>query len=252
MVPLLWPRFALLALILSTVCPDLLAGQAAPSTPNPQPLEAARRLELTMWLGGAGGGPGGSLESVLQAAGFDDLRPGFKHGSGSPSLKSDDIGLGYSFDARIPLRRPLSLVVVFARTEPGGARGYRATPECCGDYLFLQNAVQTFAAVVAVGARGVHVGLGPALHRTRVREETYGQSGDTKSSRLGALLQVRATVPHGSRVFFGVKGEYRYIPVTTVGPFIPNRIADASDMSPLIGRIRFSHAFVGLGLGVRF
>lgn len=251
MVPMPWRRFALLALILSTVCPDLLAAQAAPSTPSPQPVEAARRLELTMWLGGAGGGPGGSLESVVRAAGFDDLSPGFKHGTGGPSLKSHDFGLGHSFDARIPLRRPLSLVVVFAKTEAGRASGYRASPTCCGDYLFFQNAVQTFGAVVAVGARGVHVGLGPALHRTRVRD-IDGQSGNTKSSRLGALLQVRATVPQGSRVFFAVKGEYRYIPVTTVGLFTPNPIADASDMSPIMGRIRFSHAFVGLGLGVRF
>ena len=252
MVPLPWRRCAVLALILSTVCPDLVAAQGAPGTPSPQPIEEARRWELTMWLGGAGGGSGGSLESVLRAAGFDDPSPTFKgHGYGSPNPRSHDIGIGHSFDTRIPLRRPLSLVVVFAKTEPGRASGYRATPECCGDFLLLQNALRTFAAVLAVGSGAVHVGLGPALHRTSVRE-LDGQSGKTKSSRLGALLQVRATVPQGSRVFFAVKGEYRYIPETTVGPFIPNSIADVSDVAPLMGRVRFSHAFVGLGLGVRF
>ena len=249
MVPLPWRGCALLALILSTVCPDLLAAQGASGTPSPQPIEAARRWELTMWLGGVGGGPGGSLESVLRAAGFDDQSPTFKgHGNGSPNPKSQDLGTGHSFDTRIQLRRPLSLVVVYAKTEPGGASGYRATPTCCGDFLFFHdNTVRTFAAVLAVGGGGVHVGLGPALHRTSMRAES-GQSGTSKSSRLGALLQVRATVPRGSRVFFAVKGEYRYIPVTTVGPFIP----DVSDMAPLMGRVRFSHAFVGLGLGVRF
>ena len=61
------------------------------------------------------------------------------------------------------------------------------------------------------------------------------------------------TYPRRSRLFFEARGEYRWVPGHTAGPFTsPDGFSGQEPATMPAVDVDMSHAFIALGLGARF
>jgi hypothetical protein len=104
-----------------------------------------------------------------------------------------------------------------------------------------------FASTASLRAGYASIGIGPAYYRLRTwagsEDERFVESTVTK---VGALMEAAGQFPMFKKVSLDLRLHYRYVGPTDVGPLQPE-----SRTLPTT-QIDFSHAFIGIGLGLAF
>jgi hypothetical protein len=238
-----------LSLIGATACAFFAGGNIGALAQSPADARPERPWEVMLVLGRPYGGPADDLEQAMRSSGWDDttlINPGIDH----PFSSGPD--LSWAISLRRTLRPHMDVELMAARPVTGGTVGHQAA----GDhFLFLNHSVTTIAPMVSYKVEGWHVGAGATFNRVRVENEQGGDPGvgSVKAWKLGALADTGVAYPRRSRLFFEARGQYRWVPVHTAGPFTsPGRLPGQEPASMPAVDVDMSHAFFALGLGARF
>ena len=210
-----------------------------------------RRWSVTVETGPTFSGPARGIEDAMRAANLDDTSPGFGSPIEHPFSAQGFAAIGFPKSVVVQYRAkaPWSVGVLFSRTPIGETLGYRDPFQ----YLFVDYAVTSVAAVLSAGSRSFQIGVGPSLHTAQARQ-VLGGGGPPQPwsghSKLGLVAQARAAVPVGSRLFLNLTLEYRFIGRASVGPYTSEGLGDPVTFPST--SVQFNHWFVGVGPGLRF
>jgi hypothetical protein len=230
-------------------------GRAAVSQPAPVAPGARteRRWTVSLVTGVPSTAPLRAFEDTMRAAGFDAPSGGCVFGlcfAPTPmpySMHARAYRDTWSADVNRRLRRGLGVGLVSGRSLLGWTTG-RHDPS--GAFFEVETAVTHVVPVVTfMPAAGVRVGAGPGLFTT-----TFTRTGPERQTldtvrRPGLLAAATLTFPRRTRVFVELSGQERWL---ARQPFGPVDVQPAEGVVFPESRVRVSHWFIGLGIGVRF
>lgn len=229
----------------------LASAQAqAQNRPASAGRETTRRWAVTAVLGGTLGGPAGDVESSMRRARWADASPAgcflifCTEGSAHP--RSSGGGGGALLGLRRNLGERLSVEAMYGHSPTGETIGYRDS-EFLGEYMTVRHAARWAGAVTSFRARPFRIGAGPALYWTRSESLRGGEPEDAdRVLKPGFVVDGGLDVPLWWRFSFDLRAQYRFVGSRAVGPFQTSRETFTAE------GVRFDHAFLGAGIGVRF
>jgi hypothetical protein len=203
---------------------------------------------MTFDTGGMFSGPGRGIEDAMGIAHLDDTCNCL--GSLIRFPNTFKMGLPVLVEARYRIREPWSVGVLFGRSLIGQTSGYHDPFQ----FVDVDYAVTSVAAVLSAGPRSFQIGLGPALHIARSRRGA-SEGGQppawSDQSKVGFIAQARVTVPAGSRVFLDLTLQYHFVGRVVVGPYSDSGGVGFPVTFPPTS-VQYNHWFVGAGPGLRF
>ncbi len=226
----------------------LLPMTALAQEVQPSSGQKLRRFSVSAYSGIAKGGPTDDLEQQMRQNGFDATTPGgcfiFCGGPTSHPFSSDS-GWGQSMLAfKYRFNRLFTTELIFGSSDTGmtmGSAGYLAN-------LSLGHSVTTISPLLAFDEGTIHLGLGPAVYIVSVDAEPF-KDGQTKM-KLGLLADAGMQFPLNSRFFIDFRVQYRLVGRAEVGPFDVVGFSNAATLPA--SDVSFSHAYLGVGFGIRF
>jgi hypothetical protein len=197
--------------------------------------------------GGMFGGPGLGIEDAMRLAHLDDTCNCLGSLDRFPHT-SFKMGLPVLVEARYRIREPWSVGVLFGRSLIGQTSGHHDPFQ----FVDVDYAVTSVAAMFSAGPRFIQIGLGPAVHIARSRRGASGGGQPlpwSARSKVGFIAQARATVPADSRFFLDLRLQYHFVGRVIVGPYSDSGGAGVT-FPP--SSVQYNHWFVGAGPGLRF
>jgi len=207
-----------------------------------------RAWEFIASLGIPFGGPADGIEEMMRASGWDDTSLG-------------DVDHPFSIDPtptwalslRRSLRPHLDVELMATRAVTGGTHGFHEEGFAFGQFLFLNHSVTALSPIVSYRVGGWHAGAGPTANRVSVDLGDFAEEDSKEEWKLGVLADTGITFPRRSRLFFEGRGQYRWIPDTSVGPSTSvGAFPEAVPVTMPEVDIQLSHVFLSFGLGARF
>lgn len=211
------------------------------------------RVTISSAFGYMAGGPASGIEAMLEAGGFGDVAVGGCRISGCtvdedfPTTASDP-GPGSNLRISYSQWSRFEVALSTGTATPSKTDGYSQVlvPDF-GRYGSLESKVRMFAATAALRQGPISIGVGPAQYRlttwARHEDDTYDES---KVTKVGVLLDGGAQFPMFKKVILELRAQYRFVGATDAGPLqFESRTLPATSVD-------FSHAFLGIGLGLAF
>lgn len=233
-----------LALALSLLGSPVWAQDASSSRP---------RVTVSASFGYIAGGPAKGIEAMLEAGGFGDFMEGGCQIEGcfvdrDYPVTASDPGPGSNLRVSYSQWRRFEVAVSTGSATPSETEGFSTVlvPDF-GRYSKMESHVRMFASTASLRAGYASVGIGPAYYRVRTwagsEDERFDELTQTK---VGALMEAAAQFPMFKKVILDLRLHYRYVGPTDVGPH------QLESRTLPITEIDFSHAFIGVGLGLAF
>jgi len=225
----------------------------------PARAQGERQWQVAVSAAAPDAGPASDFEASMRASGFNEPSGGCVFfglcaPSGETPRSYTGFGqLGFPFVVQVDHRGPgrrTGVSVLYANTPIGETHGIHAP----FTNLWIEYATDTVAGLAVLGSGVFSVGAGLALHVARARAKDLGDQGLSpweSHVRIGAVGQVRMTVPARSFLFFDANGQYRYVGGVEVGPMTPYAVLQPGATFPK-SRASFSHWALALGIGARF
>jgi hypothetical protein len=234
--PLLWCSL----LALSTV--GTARAQSADQPSDPQ----LKRFSISGYFGGTSGGPAAGIEAEMRTAGFDKTTQCWIFCEGAiHHPKSYGPGTSSMVALKYRLRPRLAVQLLYGGVSTGETIG--AAGGTFGGLLILNHGVNTLAVVASLQEGPLVLGLGPALYMLRA-SDTHGEAGE--ATKLGLVFDAGLQFPPNSRFFFDLRAQYRWVGSARVGPYTASSFGDSAVLPEF--SLNFSHAWFGVGFGVRF
>ena len=109
------------------------------------------------------------------------------------------------------------------------------------------------AALVAVSAGPLHVGVGPSITRIQVQASSPGESfAPTTASRVGLVLELGASLPLAGPLLVDLSLERHWVGSEEIGPYALHDLNGGLVTSFPATRVSFDHTAFKAGLGVRW
>jgi hypothetical protein len=207
----------------------------------------AHRWHLTASVGTTSSGPASDIERAMVASGFNQTYHGFLGPLTYPFSHTGigEIGTPWMIAIRYSINPRVSVGFVLSDAPIGRTSGYGN-----GRHLTVQYSVFVFSPIVGLQYEDiVRFGLGPAVFKTRCREEYAGR--EDSATKIGALLDLGISRPLFSSPFCVDLGvQYRYLGETHIGPYQSTDLGTFTAIFP-VSSVTYNHIFVAVGLGVR-
>ncbi len=247
-------RISLLVALCGFIIACALAARPASAQEGAGPASMpARRWDVTLSLGTTSSGPASDLEAAMRAAGFDDTFPDV-YGSGGHATPfsytgASDEGASWMIAAHYAVSPRYAVGLIVSDSPIGTTYGLRAPLDSLDIHYSARAVAPTFSVRLS---DAIYVGVGPAFFMTKAYQYEYYAGAETRYSanKVGALVELGASVPVRSRFFATASLQYRYVGNVTIGPF-ESLVADHPATLPATS-VSFNHLFFSLGVGVRF
>ncbi len=206
---------------------------------------------VAMYLGWKIGGPCKQIEDAMVTNRFDDYKGGgWFGGTGTSHPYTDHIKPSWMISANYNLKSPFSIGIVGGKTNLGCIHGYKI--ETFGHPLDIDFSVINFSPIFSYNLYDIlRIGIGPSVYFTKAWESSYHAEGvdvEYKHTKVGFLINFGLRIPQKSLLFFELNCQYRYVGKAEIGPFNENPYRDALQKI----EVKYNHAFIGGGFGVRF
>ncbi len=214
---------------------------------------ARPRVTISASFGYMAGGPAEGIEAMLEAGGFGDFMEGGCQIEGcfvdrDYPVTASDPGPGSNLRVSYSQWRHFEVAVSTGSATPSETDGFSEVlvPDF-GRYSKVESHVRMYASTASVRAGYASIGVGPAYYRLQAwggsEDERFDEATQTK---VGALMEAAAQFPMFKKVILDLRLHYRYVGPIEVGPLqLESRTLPTT-------RIDFSHAFIGIGLGLAF
>jgi hypothetical protein len=233
--------------------PRAMADSASLLRPRP-----VRDWDAFWVLGSTSSGPARDLERAMRDAQFDGNQGycflGFcLPGSDLPLSRTGigETGVPWHVGVDRAWRGRIGLGGFVGRSAIGATRGLDRNSYAALNLSYAVSSTGLMATVAPV--RGVKLGAGAAAFVTTVTQEE-GPRVVTRRRHTspGAVLEARAAVPTGTRVFAALVVQGRLLGRQRVGPYdVTDGLTGITASFPATS-VRVSHWFAGVGIGTRF
>jgi hypothetical protein len=211
-----------------------------------------RPWEISLLLGKTSGGPAKDLEAAMISSGFNGYYPGFPGVAPPQDYPYSETGFGkseFSVDLNVRYADGSLLYGGIVSYNPlGMTAGYKSPSH----FVDLDYSVVAVAPTVGILLEEIlRLGVGPALYFCSCSASTpYGEVGSTSETKLGLIVDAGLVFPAKTRFFVDLAFQYRLVGDATVGPF--QDVYGSSVATFPATEASFNHAFIALGMGVRF
>jgi hypothetical protein len=216
------------------------------------PLREKRPWEISLHLGKTSGGPAKDLEAAMVSSGFNERYAGVPGVAPPQDYPYSETGLSKSeFSVDLNVRYAEGDLLyggIISYSQVGMTSGYQSPSH----FIDLSNSVVVVAPTAGIRlGEFLRLGVGPALYFCKCDASTpYGEVGSTSETKLGLIFDAGLVFPAQSRFFVDLAVQYRLVGDAAVGPF--QDVYGSSVATFPATEASFNHAFVGLGMGVRF
>jgi len=247
-------RINLLVALCGAIIACALAARPASAQDGANPTaKPAYRWDVTLSLGTTSSGPAGDIEDAMRASGFDDTSPeisgtrGYAHPFSYTGFTHE--GASWMIAAHYVVNPRNEVGLIVSDAPIGRTYGFHEP----FNYIDIHYSARTVAPTLSVRlSDAFYVGVGPALYTTKASQGYYyaGAVRSYSATKVGALVEVGASVPVRLRFFVTASLQYRYVGNATIGPF-ESAVPDHPATLPATS-VSFNHVFVSIGVGVRF
>lgn len=208
-----------------------------------------KRWSISLSLATTSSGPAEDIEKAMVASGFNETTYNFFR-QGNIQHPFSRTGFDWfnryslMISAHYLLGPHFSVGVIVSESDIGRTHG-----ACEGCLLFIHYGVTTCAPVISGQAYGFRISIGPALY---VVKSAQDQGINQQANKIGFLLDFGLTFPEKSRFFVELKGQYRLVGETIIGPYEEKSLWDDVSSTFPAAKVNYNHWFLGGGIGFRF
>jgi len=219
--------------------------------PQNQKSDNNDKWHLSVSFGTNSSGPASNIETAVRNNGWGDPKPiiGLFHIEGyeqRPETKTGfgEIGIPWSLELTYKVSKIFDAGLLTSNNPIGLTKGYRSETK---SELNIEYSSWVFSAFLQIKpADNVKIGLGPLLCSNKIHESVLSNSIKTQ---FGALILFRFVYPASAPLYAKFDFQYRLLPATSFGPI---NLSSGSEIALQKFEADFSHAFIGLGIGVGF
>ncbi|NOY06774.1 MAG: hypothetical protein GXO82_09125 [Chlorobi bacterium] len=215
--------------------------------------EQVSRWSISFYVGTTSAGPAAGIERAMRRDGFDETSHSFFSGNPveHPFSKTGfgEIGAPWSVDVKYSVNPTFDAALLVSYNPIGMTSGYHKDPDV---YMNLNYYCTMIAPMVIIKLPGiVRLGIGPGLFFDKIEQEHVASIiYQEQKSKLGMVLSASLMYPQESVFFVKVEAQYRYVSKASYGPIMgaysPTGPAKLNSFEA-----DFSHAFMGVGIGIR-